>query len=290
MSRHPNGADETSSASGGPLNNPLTDNEEIEKKHESLGPLQQTDSGDAANPAGQESSPDNLATTADPHTAATTASGALGDDHNHPAAGTSSSSTAPVRIRSGKRQLDSDEEKYSTTISATNAATASSSSSSISPKGSSNIDDEDDDGTDQEVPVSSNNDNSNVTWKPQELQSVCEFTHTITDYSQKRDSGCKKAEYSDITVDDRGNKWRLIVYVNGNGRASNHHLSLFLQVRATQQLSFFLLFACESCQTRYCPQCIDSSSTFPTFSSSFTAFVDCTCHFALLLFFIKCRF
>jgi hypothetical protein len=28
-----------------------------------------------------------------------------------------------------------------------------------------------------------------------------------------------------------GNKWRLIVYVNGNGRASNHHLSLFLQMK-----------------------------------------------------------
>jgi hypothetical protein len=78
----------------------------------------------------------------------------------------------------------------------------------------------DDDGSDQEVP-----------WKPQATQSTCEFTHTITNYSQKRESGCKKAEYSSTTVDEFGNRWRLIVYVNGNGRASNHHLSLFLQVR-----------------------------------------------------------
>ena len=81
--------------------------------------------------------------------------------------------------------------------------------------------DEDEEGTDQEIP-----------WKPQATQSTCEFTHTITNYSQKRDSGCKKAEYSSTTIDEFGNRWRLIVYVNGNGRASNHHLSLFLQVRA----------------------------------------------------------
>jgi hypothetical protein len=82
--------------------------------------------------------------------------------------------------------------------------------------------DDDDTGDDHEVP-----------WKPQATQSTCEFTHTITNYSQKRDSGCKKAEYSATTVDEFGNRWRLIVYVNGNGRASNHHLSLFLQVRYT---------------------------------------------------------
>jgi hypothetical protein len=103
----------------------------------------------------------------------------------------------------------------------------------ISSSGSNYATVEDDpEGTDQEVPVSNHYENNNsVTWKPQDKQSVCEFTHTIMDYSSKRDSGCKKAEYSDITVDDCGNKWRLIVYVNGNGRASNHHLSLFLQVR-----------------------------------------------------------
>ncbi|KAL3921142.1 MAG: hypothetical protein SGILL_002904 [Bacillariaceae sp.] len=264
MSRHPNGADETSSASGGPLNNPLTDNEENEKKRESLGPLQQSD---AASPAEQESSPDNPA--ADPHIATTSASGALDDDdadNNNPAAG-ALSSTAQTGSSSAKRQrpsqYDSDDtalggenkggalpqqlnqissplnstgsgDDKDSTISSANAAITS--ASSISPKGSGNI--EDDDGTDQEVPVSSNNDNSNVTWKPQEMQSVCEFTHTIADYSQKRDSGCKKAEYSDITVDDRGNKWRLIVYVNGNGRASNHHLSLFLQVADADDLPF----------------------------------------------------
>lgn len=84
----------------------------------------------------------------------------------------------------------------------------------------------DDAGNDQEVP-----------WKPQATQSTCEFTHTIINYSQKRDSGCKKAEYSATTVDEFGNRWRLIVYVNGNGRASNHHLSLFLQVRIQKKSS-----------------------------------------------------
>mmetsp|Transcript_71466 Transcript_71466/g.206909 ORF Transcript_71466/g.206909 Transcript_71466/m.206909 type:complete len:1607 (-) Transcript_71466:95-4915(-) len=88
-------------------------------------------------------------------------------------------------------------------------------------------DDDDDTGDDQEVP-----------WKPQATQSTCEFTHTITNYSQKRDSGCKKAEYSATTVDEFGNRWRLIVYVNGNGRASNHHLSLFLQVADADDLPF----------------------------------------------------
>ena len=90
-------------------------------------------------------------------------------------------------------------------------------------------DDDDDTGDDHEVP-----------WKPQATQSTCEFTHTIVNYSQKRDSGCKKAEYSATTVDEFGNRWRLIVYVNGNGRASNHHLSLFLQVRRTSSPVFRL--------------------------------------------------
>lgn len=89
-------------------------------------------------------------------------------------------------------------------------------------------DNNDDDGSDHEVPI----------WKPQDVQSVCEFTHTIKDYSAKRDSGCKKAEYSATTVDNLGNKWRLIVYVNGNGRASNNHLSLFLQVADADDLPF----------------------------------------------------
>ena len=93
-------------------------------------------------------------------------------------------------------------------------------STSRPPSSSSSPSTSDEDGSDQEVP-----------WRPQATQSTCEFTHTITNYSQKRDSGCKKAEYSATTIDDFGNRWRLIVYVNGNGRASNHHLSLFLQVR-----------------------------------------------------------
>ncbi|CAJ1953465.1 unnamed protein product [Cylindrotheca closterium] len=86
---------------------------------------------------------------------------------------------------------------------------------------------DDDDGSDHEIP-----------WKPQATQSTCEFTHTIANYSQKRESGCKKAEYSSTTVDEFGNRWRLIVYVNGNGRASNHHLSLFLQVADADDLPF----------------------------------------------------
>ncbi|KAL7472551.1 hypothetical protein ACHAXS_012928 [Conticribra weissflogii] len=77
-----------------------------------------------------------------------------------------------------------------------------------------------------------------TTWTPQTHTSTCEFTHTITSYSQKRDSGCKKAEYSNTTIDSHGNKWRLIIYVNGNGRASNHHLSLFLQVADAEDLPF----------------------------------------------------
>mmetsp|Transcript_4195 Transcript_4195/g.6539 ORF Transcript_4195/g.6539 Transcript_4195/m.6539 type:complete len:1484 (+) Transcript_4195:144-4595(+) len=95
-------------------------------------------------------------------------------------------------------------------------------------------DDEDDPGSDHAVdpqaPV--------PIWKPQNQQSTCEFTHTITNYSQKRESGCKKAEYSSTTIDEFGNRWRLIIYVNGNGRASNHHLSLFLQVADADDLPF----------------------------------------------------
>lgn len=75
-------------------------------------------------------------------------------------------------------------------------------------------------------------------WQPQSITSTCEFTHIIESYSSKRDSGCKKAEYSSTTTDSLGNKWRLIIYVNGNGRASNHHLSLFLQVADAEDLPF----------------------------------------------------
>jgi len=91
---------------------------------------------------------------------------------------------------------------------------------------------DDDDGADhaEDVPK--------IPWKPQNVQSTCEFMHTITGYAQQRDSGCKKAEYSSITVDEFGNRWRLIVYVNGNGRASNNHLSLFLQVADADDLPF----------------------------------------------------
>jgi hypothetical protein len=93
--------------------------------------------------------------------------------------------------------------------------------------------DDDDDGADhaEDVPP-------HVPWQPQSTSSTCEFTHVILDYSEKRESGCKKAEYSAITQDELGNRWRLIIYVNGNGRASNHHLSLFLQVADAEDLPF----------------------------------------------------
>lgn len=101
-------------------------------------------------------------------------------------------------------------------------------------------DDDDDPGLDHALPPDECSDSlSPVTaWMAQSQQSTCEFTHTITHYSQKRESGCKKAEYSATTVDTYGNRWRLIVYVNGNGRASNHHLSLFLQVADADELPF----------------------------------------------------
>jgi len=114
------------------------------------------------------------------------------------------------------------------------AATVTSSSSSNDPKsGKLTRAIQDDYGADHAVPLT-----PATPWKPQNVLSTCEFTHTIVDYAQKRESGCKKAEYSSTTVDDHGNRWRLIVYVNGNGRASNHHLSLFLQVADADALPF----------------------------------------------------
>ena len=100
-------------------------------------------------------------------------------------------------------------------------------------------DNDDDDGRDHADDGSNDEDpNANIVWKPQDQQSTCEFTHTITNYSQKRESGCKMAEYSATTIDNLGNRWRLIIYVNGNGRASNNHLSLFLQVADADDLPF----------------------------------------------------
>jgi Ankyrin repeats (3 copies)/MATH domain len=102
------------------------------------------------------------------------------------------------------------------------------------------VDNEDDDDDDEGADHAEDESTPAITiaWKPQSVQSTCEFTHTILDYSQKRESGCKKAEYSAVTQDELGNRWRLIVYVNGNGRASNHHLSLFLQVADADDLPF----------------------------------------------------
>jgi hypothetical protein len=119
------------------------------------------------------------------------------------------------------------------------------SSSALTPGGASAAsavvieDDDDDPGLDHSVPPEENDGISPIaSWRPQTQQSTCEFTHTIMNYSQKRESGCKKAEYSSTTIDSFGNRWRLIVYVNGNGRASNHHLSLFLQVADADELPF----------------------------------------------------
>lgn len=122
-------------------------------------------------------------------------------------------------------------------------STSSSSSSSGAALGNRKTDDElDDDAEDEEDDGGTDHADEtftpNIVWKPQNVQSTCEFTHTILDYAQKRESGCKKAEYSAITQDELGNRWRLIVYVNGNGRASNHHLSLFLQVADADDLPF----------------------------------------------------
>lgn len=75
-------------------------------------------------------------------------------------------------------------------------------------------------------------------WSPQDAPSTCEFTWPITGYAGKRESGCKKAEYSEVCPDPMGNKWRLIIYVNGNGKSSNNHLSLFLQVADSDGLPF----------------------------------------------------
>jgi MATH domain/Ankyrin repeats (many copies) len=97
---------------------------------------------------------------------------------------------------------------------------------------------DDDDGGDHATEDDDGRSQTSMVWKPQNIQSTCEFTHNILDYAQKRESGCKKAEYSAVTTDELGNRWRLIVYVNGNGRASNHHLSLFLQVADADDLPF----------------------------------------------------
>ena len=98
-----------------------------------------------------------------------------------------------------------------------------------------------------------------IPWRPQTTTSTCEFTHVITDYASKRESGCKKAEYSATTVDNMGNRWRLIIYVNGNGRASNHHLSLFLQVADAEDLPFGWKKAVSYVLTLEHPSSIDSA-------------------------------
>lgn len=125
--------------------------------------------------------------------------------------------------------LDEDEPDSSSAMTAAETNNNNSSSShNNTPEEKKDVDDE---GTDHAEPPK-------VPWQPQNTLSLCEFTHVISDYAQKRESGCKKAEYSATTVDESGNRWRLIIYVNGNGRASNHHLSLFLQVADAEDLPF----------------------------------------------------
>ena len=130
-----------------------------------------------------------------------------------------------------------------TSLSSSHSISNSNSSSSSTPPPSAAVIEDDDPGLDHALPpdeCAGSLTPSNV-WRPQNQQSTCEFTHTIKQYSQKRESGCKKAEYSATTVDVYGNRWRLIVYVNGNGRASNHHLSLFLQVSQSVHLYHVLV-------------------------------------------------
>jgi hypothetical protein len=133
-----------------------------------------------------------------------------------------------------------DDPESSSIISKSEDTNTNLSSSNIEPIASSqSVDQDDDPGQDHACPENPNSALSGAPpWKPQNQPSTCEFTHTILNYAQKRESGCKKAEYSATTVDNLGNRWRLIVYVNGNGRASNHHLSLFLQVADAEDLAF----------------------------------------------------
>jgi len=95
-----------------------------------------------------------------------------------------------------------------------------------------------DDGADHATDEEMEHEHNSEGWRPQSEETTCEFYWDIEGYSDKRESGCKKAEYSGICVDEAGNKWRLIIYVNGNGKSSNNHLSLFLQVADSEELPF----------------------------------------------------
>lgn len=143
-----------------------------------------------------------------------------------------SASPPPPDAESSKSQSESQSQSLSQAISPATAKADPDTDQDDDDDEEEEDEDEDEDGLEHSHPPddSSETDTQTTPWKPQTTQSTCEFTHTIVNYSQKRESGCKKAEYSATTVDEFGNRWRLIVYVNGNGRASNHHLSLFLQV------------------------------------------------------------
>ena len=152
-------------------------------------------------------------------------------------------------VMSSSSNNNNNSPSHASASSSANPSSNSRSSSALQPDDDKEDDEDadDEDGVDhsQPPPDQDDGDASTPRWKPQTVQSTCEFTHTITNYSQKRESGCKKAEYSSTTVDEFGNRWRLIVYVNGNGRASNHHLSLFLQVGLYS--ARFSCFTCVIC-------------------------------------------
>lgn len=141
--------------------------------------------------------------------------------------------------KSKKRKASSASSSRSNSAAATSSNSQHGGGSGSGDNNSGNSNNQNDDGADHAADDENDNDNApTIVWKPQDVQSTCEFTHTIFNYAQKRESGCKKAEYSAVTQDNLGNRWRLIIYVNGNGRASNHHLSLFLQVADADDLPF----------------------------------------------------
>jgi len=159
------------------------------------------------------------ASTSTPDTILVSAADPSSDDPPYEEESSSGSNSSPDS-GGGSKTTEASQSKDESASSSRLPSTSSSSSANTQPA-------DEDESDMQEIP-----------WRPQATQSTCEFTHTITNYSQKRDSGCKKAEYSATTIDEFGNRWRLIVYVNGNGRASNHHLSLFLQVADADDLPF----------------------------------------------------
>ena len=76
-------------------------------------------------------------------------------------------------------------------------------------------------------------------WLPQTDPSTVKFQWRVRNYSEKRSSHSKEAEYSDVFSDDRHNKWRLIVYVNGDNAVKNDDfVSIYLGVACAEELPF----------------------------------------------------